>query len=380
MIFENEVFKGTNRFFDCIFYENVSFRSAVFKGETWFSGAIFQKYAIFDLAIFEKKVFYTASHFQDLANFVGTKFLDEVSFHNVSFSTYLTFSGVKFVKSTDFTQLNLQSANVRFIECYFSGNTIFRYGWKGKEIVPALAGAKLIEFLMCEIDPSKPPIFRNVDMSHVYFYDTRLSNVEFTNVIWPKISDLFGFKRLAIYNEIETLERLKSEKDKGKIKEIKSIFIHQERIYRDLKSNYENDRDWVRAGDFHYGEKEMRRMNPDTNFIFRFFLTIYWILSGYGERYLRPIFWTFFLLLICTLGYLYFGIAPNGIKNQVLQISKINDWVNAALYGLQVITLQKPIDLQPISLLSKIIKVFQSIFGPIILGFFALAIRQRMRR
>ena len=110
-------------------------------------------------------------------------------------------------------------------------------------------------------------------------------------------------KRLAVYDEIENLKRLKSERDKDKAKKIKISFIDEERIYRDLKNNYQNDKDWERAGDFHYGEKEMRRKNPNTDLIHRFFLTLYWILSGYGERYLRPLFWTIFILLVSTFGY-----------------------------------------------------------------------------
>jgi uncharacterized protein YjbI with pentapeptide repeats len=386
ILFEDEAFETWTSFRDCIFYDNVSFRNSNFKERADFSGIDFHKYAIFDFAIFKKSVHFTASIFRDFTSFIGTEFYERVSFHNVK-ATLLTFSGVKFVKGGKFSQLNLHGANVRFIGCFFSGNTIFDHGWKGlgdawrgEEVSYAFSGAEQIEFIMCEIDPSAPLIFRVADMSNVEFNDIRLSDVEFTDVIWPKISDFFGLKRLAVYNEIRALERIGSEKDKNKIKALKGYFIHLERNYRDIKNNYENDKDWIRAGDFHYSEKEMRRKNPNTNLILRFFLFLYWVLSGYGERYLRPIFWTFFLLLISTVGYLIFGIAPDGCEDHVLQLSQIRDWFSATLYGLQVITLQKPIDFQPVSLSAKTIKVFQSIFGPILFGFFALALRQRMRR
>ena len=35
-----------------------------------------------------------------------------------------------------------------------------------------------------------------------------------------------------------------------------------EQLYRQLKQNYEDRRDYERARDFHYGEEEMRRKNP----------------------------------------------------------------------------------------------------------------------
>jgi uncharacterized protein YjbI with pentapeptide repeats len=381
--FENEVFSDYSWFNDCIFYEHVSFRSAVFKKKASFSGTNFHKYAIFDSVTFEDKVNFAGANFKNIANFIGTTFLERADFINSTFRVGFTFSGVKFFKGADFSQLDLHSSSSRFIQCYFSGNVLFRHGrQKGREpdIIRAFENAKMVEIIFCDINPSEPVIFRIADMSRVLFSETRLLNVEFTDVIWPTITDLFRFRRLAIYDEIYALERIKLEKDRDKIKDIKKNFIRIERMYRDLKTNYENDSDWIRGGDFHYAEKEMRRKNPDTNLILKFFLTLYWILSGYGERYLRPIFWTLIFLILCTAGYINFGIAPDGLKNHSLKISEIYDWLDAALYGLQVITLQRPIDLQPISLISKTIKALQGIFGPIFLGFLALAIRQKMKR
>ena len=101
------------------------------------------------------------------------------------------------------------------------------------------------------------------------------------------------------------------------------------------------------------------------------------------------------LLIICTCAYFTFGIATQedviafkevGIASEAvedlarLSWRDIKNWVRVGLYGIQVMTLLKPTDLQPLGLVSTGIKVVQSLLGPLILGLFALALRQRLRR
>lgn len=71
------------------------------------------------------------------------------------------------------------------------------------------------------------------------------------------------------------------------------------RAYRDLKTAYEGNKDYIYASDFHYAEKEFRRINYQVPRQIRIQLQLYWLVSGYGERVLRPIWW---FLIICILG------------------------------------------------------------------------------
>lgn len=71
------------------------------------------------------------------------------------------------------------------------------------------------------------------------------------------------------------------------------------RAYRDLKTAYEGNKDYIYASDFHYAEKEFRRINYEVPRQIRIQLQLYWLVSGYGERVLRPIWW---FLLIWILG------------------------------------------------------------------------------
>ena len=43
-----------------------------------------------------------------------------------------------------------------------------------------------------------------------------------------------------------------------------------------------------------------------------FFLTLYWLVSGYGERYLKPLVLAVVLLGVCSGLYLWLGLCPKG--------------------------------------------------------------------
>jgi hypothetical protein len=151
-----------------------------------------------------------------------------------------------------------------------------------------------------------------------------------------------------------------------------------ERPYRELKQNYEDRRDYERAGDFHYGEKEMRRQNPDTAWGLRLFLTLYWLFSGYGERYLRPLLWTGLLFVGSTFGYMWWGLHPKASGSSLAWTNGWN-WLQAAYYSFRVMTFLKPDDWVPAGY-THVINTFQTLLSPLFLGLFALALRQRLKR
>lgn len=66
-----------------------------------------------------------------------------------------------------------------------------------------------------------------------------------------------------------------------------SQWIPPERIavlYRSLRKAYEDGKNEAGAGDFYYGEMEMRRRADETPWAERWILAVYWLLSGYGQR------------------------------------------------------------------------------------------------
>ena len=122
----------------------------------------------------------------------------------------------------------------------------------------------------------------------------------------------------------------------------------------------------------------MRRKNPDTLLSLRVFLFLYWVVSGYGERYLPPLLWASGLLIVSTIGYLWWGLRPKDGGTQ-LALTSPRDWLQGIFYSFRVMTLLKPDDLVPMGY-AKGVNAMQSLFGPLLLGLFALAVRQRLKR
>lgn len=75
------------------------------------------------------------------------------------------------------------------------------------------------------------------------------------------------------------------------------------RAYRDLKTAYEGNKDYIYASDFHYAEKEFRRINYEVPRQIRIQLQLYWLVSGYGERVLRPIWWFLLIWILRAIPY-----------------------------------------------------------------------------
>ncbi|HRC44320.1 MAG TPA: pentapeptide repeat-containing protein [Nitrospira sp.] len=90
------------------------------------------------------------------------------------------------------------------------------------------------------------------------------------------------------------------------------------RAYRDLKAAYEGNKDYIYASDFHFAEKELRRINHEVPRHTRLQLHLYWLVSGYGERVLRPIWWFIAIWLLGALPYYLWGAPP---KNEKVTIS-----------------------------------------------------------
>lgn len=101
--------------------------------------------------------------------------------------------------------------------------------------------------------------------------------------------------------------KLRSGASYNTIRKWRSQWTHLSRAYRDLKAAYEGNKDYIYASDFHYAEKELRRINHEVPRHTRFQLQLYWLVSGYGERVLRPIWWFLAIWLLGALPYYLWG-------------------------------------------------------------------------
>ncbi|MGB6067487.1 MAG: pentapeptide repeat-containing protein [Desulfomonilaceae bacterium] len=353
--------------FSCAaFAEEASFCAATFTGGANFALAGFGNVANFSCAKFndttegakvfrdgsvtegEKAVFCYAK-FAKWANFDEAKFGGGANFSRARFKEGATFSGAWFATSA------------AFVGTAFLGRALFDSRTENGRTIPIFLET-LVDFGEADIAPLDALIFRGADLQKCHFLGTDLRKAEFTAVKWPKKAG-----RFRVYDEGVKLKE-------GQTRE----WAHIEQLYRQLKQNYEDRRDYERAGDFHYGEEEMRRKNPETPRRHRLFLALYWLVSGYGERYLRPLICAVGIVVLSAFLYLFCGLRPKD-GGSTLALTSLRDWLRGIQYSFRVITLLQPDDLILIGF-AKVVKTFETLAGPIFLGLFTWTVKQRLKR
>lgn len=81
-------------------------------------------------------------------------------------------------------------------------------------------------------------------------------------------------------------------------------------LYRSLRKALEDSKNEAGAGDFYYGEMEMRRLAATTRRTEKLILWVYWLLSGYGQRAGRAM--TALGVLVATVCVLLFTVGLPG--------------------------------------------------------------------
>ncbi len=341
-IFTLSQFSEDVRFQQTTFTEIAWFNKAVFGGNISFWETRFSR-ADFTGTKFEGNAEFCSSHFSATARFGQTEFRADTDFSDTTFAEIVFFPDLMFSAPVCFDRVKFQNG-VMFSRVIFKGNAtfsnaVFRNDCYflsvdfGKDAI--FAGASFLGRSIFTGDNGEAVFLLNANFERVLatelglrfiqvnlkqcrFLGTDLRRFQFVGVRWPRIGGRYG-----IYDEIVSES---------------SRWPQIEELYRQLKQNYEDRRDYERAGDFHIGEKEMRLRNPDTRLDLRIVLLIYKSLSEYGENYLRPSVWLIILWLFTSLTVLCIGLAMKS-ENSVIVLSPISqsDFGWALLYGFQAI-------------------------------------------
>ncbi|MFQ5716176.1 MAG: hypothetical protein ACE5GQ_03655 [Nitrospinales bacterium] len=238
--------------------------------------------------------------------------------------------------------------------------------------------------------------FENVYLGRTSFYQTDIEEFTFKNVKFAKTKDRFiNRERLAdeTWNDLVPKEKRRTYD--------KNFYSHVEILYRQLKRNFEEQRDYARAGDFHYGEMEMRRKRETLENGKRFtkipslkyfsLISLYKLFSGYGEKWYQALISLLALLaLFASLNILW--IEPQTKDVNVEPKEKIiwrwyasppwEKFGNSLLYTFKIMTLQRDFDFKPIKgvWLGRAMVSAQFLIGPTIIALMILAIRRQFRR
>lgn len=347
------------------FHNEVGFENANFYSDVLFVGAYFLNKANFKFSKFENAVSFLTVTFKGDAIFQNVQFHDEVTFNNTIFINKTDYSNSIFKGQTIFIYTKFEK-DVDFSNVYFNSITRF-IGHREKKIKleKMVVNSKFDEFksiketclVFSENDntdlrgvtfgqPEKV-VFRTIDMSRCLLLNTNLSKVELADVQWSKYKN-----RSVIYDEI--YEDEKEEKNYALI----------EKVYSQLKKNLEESRNYVYAGDFHYGEMEMRRKRHWGIFKHISFTSFYKYFSGYGEKYWWAIGVLAFFILLFTFIYMCMGL----------------DIMNAFIHTLQVALLQSNLKVKLVSDWGTLVEILERLMIIIQATLVVLAFRRKFRR
>jgi len=194
-------------------------------------------------------------------------------------------------------------------------------------------------------------VFRNANFSKVYLLNTDVREIELTSISWP-----VDGRRLCVYDELAPDRQI----EWGRL----------ERLYRELKQNYENRTDHGRAGDFPYREKEARRKNPTTAWNHKLLLGLYKAFSGYSELAWPAMAWLLFVIVGCATLYLETGV-EKVISYGVTERLYWTDFSEVLHFSVQTSFLLMP-DGYVLNGLGALVNTLQLILSPILIGLLGL--------
>ena len=351
------------RFLLSSFGEKATFLGATFGEGAGFFGTTFGNGADFVMATFGKSTTLGGTKFAEEAMFIGATFGEGANFWGTTFGNGASFSGTTFEGAVVFQGLRkpIGSREEREDIGVEVERVVIEIGSSAGEKILIFAGE--VDFREVTFEVPDKVIFQHVNLSQARFLETIVDKVQFVDVdeLWPRHPTE---NRKCVYDEI-------AHDDENGNKKNYSLIA---RLYRQLKKNYEEQRAYPEAGDFHYGEMEMTlRMHQEKKERFSWMLTgAYKFLSGYGEKPGLAFVWVGVVLLTPALVYFVekLVLAPgSGI------VSSIVESLTESL-GYMTVRIAK----QPASVWGKFFKFAQAILGPIQIALVALALRRKFRR
>ncbi len=418
--FTHAVFGEGTSFIHATFGEGADFIGAEFGEDTLFGRATFEKGTSFSHATFEKGTSFSHATFGEGTSFTHATFGAGMDFREATFGEGTIFPNAIFGERADFRGATF-CEGVRFEQTRFLGRVNFTracftgaVAFRGTAGVMEESGEAFLvpqTFIFSDhgeamfrdalFDERTKVQFQEVYLGRTSFLGTDLRGVDFLNCTWAKDKN----RNNVLHDEIQLR---KSKEDAG---EKKNRLRLTQILYQQLKKNYEDAKDFATAGTFHYGEMQMRRLRQHPFWRHGIgALNLYRLASGYGESYQRA--FGVFLLLVLLLA-VPFTVSPGFLeaRNAVgefvpIQVSAVPSpvtqrfwlwpkenvrWLrenigDPVLYSFRSATLLRTLplslgrELYPTPGLAQWLTTALSVFGPIQIVLFFLALRRKLRR
>lgn len=340
-------------FWNSTFIHKARFNEASLGDGAYFEGAVFHQGATFQDATFGNRTTFDFADFREEADFQGASFGDATSF-----------SYTKFHRVADFTHATFEGSFSILGHCERRDP---KRGVILEDRLPVFSGDTF--FCSAKFLAPERVIFQDVDLSKTRFLGARLDRVHFIGNDWDSRD-----KRKSLYDE-----RTAWEDEYPKIAN----------LYRQLKKNYEEQRAYPEAGDFHYGDMEMTLKQqrkewkeeakwwPKCKKWFAWFLTrSYKFLSGYGETPVWALGVAAGIWIIPAAIYFTTALVTYSDYNFTAVLKAFLDSLGESL---QAMTFRLP-KFQDLHLAKKPFVLLQALLGPIQIALVTLALRRKFRR
>jgi len=274
--FPNATFSQAANFTGVRFTQDVDFSGARFGQDAYFNWATFTQVADFNWAVFTQVADFTRATFTQVADFSRATFTRDADFSGARFCRDAYFNWAVFTHNVYFNLTRGVRAGIRyqnglaerfpliatifeqkadFRDVTFSERAEFRQT-QFREDGAAEPGSV---FSLARFAKPKLVVFYDTYLGQALFHNCDVSEFRFTNVRWRQRDN---GKRM-VFDEEEQLKLDRAETvallpETGNPDKRNYSLIAE--LYQQLKKNYDDKRDYWTAGDFHYGEMEMKRL------------------------------------------------------------------------------------------------------------------------
>jgi len=409
--FEAVAFSGRLEFMDARFEGEASFKSSGFAGRADFSGVLFMQVAEFAdakfvqaseffYATFEKGACFREAKFTQAADFIGATFAQAADFREAEFAEASDFTGAIFKRAADFTGATFKEAadfsHTTFTDVAAFGGAVFKQAANFRRTIFREDGGPKPGpvFGLAVFGKPEAVLFYQTYLGQALFHNCDASKFTFSDVRWRHREN---GKRL-VFEEgadlpanggagLHPREGSPDERNYGLIAE----------LYQQLKKNYDDRRDYWTAGDWHYGEMEMKRLaSPRRNRVVRWvhrnlgLVAWYKYVSEYGENYVLPALWLLVLLLAFALIYPLAGLTPGATVARTaatsLEQGSAQVGLAEAYAGPGIMTtvgvafFQRDLAYVPSYPWGRLLSWFQLLLTYTLVALFLLALRRQFRR
>jgi hypothetical protein len=420
--FGRATFTQDAHFSRATFTQAADFSAATFRQDADFSDATFTQAAMFAGATFTQDANFSAATFTQDANFFRATFTRDANFSGATFTQNAIFDEATFTQVADFSWAKFMGP-AEFHETKFPSN-------RGRDPGPIFARTRF--------DKPEAVVFADAYLGQALFYRGDVSKVGFSNVTWRRREN----GKWMLFEEVANLEHytagfgLPPEKDTPDDRN----YVVITELYQQLKKNYDDRRDYWTAGDFHYGEMEMKRLAcPRLTWLAwleaklagrprlrklgewcgklrsnvwllrklrwwhqRFGLAAWYRrASDYGESWGKPLLWLFAILVLFAALYPLLGLRPAAGKSPTAKTTSVQVetpspqetdsrywnyerpgrlFRDSVMTSLGVAAFQRDLAYEPSYPWGRLLALLELLLTSTLIALFLLAVRRQFRR